>query len=61
MSQTSAVVNALNSTQAEPDGIEQFQTWLLRNPMVSRVLIGAGYFFPGGPGARLLPYPYNSF
>jgi hypothetical protein len=38
MSQT-IPVHADNASKAEPDPIEGFQTWLLRSPMVSRVLI----------------------
>lgn len=39
MSQASTAVSAPNAGQAEPDGIEQLQRWLLRSPTVSRVLI----------------------
>jgi hypothetical protein len=39
MSQVSTPVNAANADLAEPDGVEQIQTWLLRSPTASRVLI----------------------
>ena len=39
MSQPSTAVNAANAGPVEPDGIEQFQNWLLRSPTASRVLI----------------------
>ncbi|MFO0929404.1 MAG: hypothetical protein U0736_20645 [Gemmataceae bacterium] len=39
MSQATAAVSSPNAGQADPDGLEQFQSWLLRSPTVSRVLI----------------------
>ena len=33
------LVEEANTSHAEPDGVEQFQTWLLRSPTASRMLI----------------------
>ena len=39
MSQVSTPVSAANAGHAQPDGVEQLQTWLLRSPTASRMLV----------------------
>ena len=39
MSHTSTAVNTTRTGHAEPDGVEQFQNWLLRSRTASRLLI----------------------